>query len=61
MAVNDHQDIIDLAAAGDVAEAEALLAERQATGGVSGQDVQTCEAAIAAAKEAAKTKRPSRN
>ena len=46
----DHQDILDLIEAGELEEAQALIDKRNEQRGISGHDLQTIEAALAAAK-----------
>ena len=42
----EHQDIIDLIAAGQTDEARTLIAARRAKGGISGHDQQTLDALL---------------
>ncbi len=56
----DHQaqQTMDLARAGDVAAAQGNMTEMIRRGHLSGQDRQSCEQAIAQARERLATKRP---
>jgi len=58
--MSDHEDIVQLIEAGDLGTAQAKLAERQAQGGISGQDLQMLTHALEQGERQVDVPRPGR-